>query len=603
MYGYMGKFLRVDLASGKHAVQPVEEDALKLFLGGRGLATHIYMREADPGIDPLSDQNKIVLCTGPLVGTGAVSAASCYVVSKSPLTGTLACAKTRGSFGAEFKFAGYDGLIIEGRSEAPVVLSLMDGKVRLKPAPHLWGRTTSESIRVFKEEIGDEWGARETRMAVIGPAGEHQLPIATLVNEGFLTVGGAGLGAVFGAKNLKGIAVKGQNSILLADGAKLVQVVTAMINKLNGSLITSEIMPQWGTAFLVRMCNQKGMFPRNNFQSTATDVKTLGTDAISEAFSLKSRGCFSCPIACLKKTDMDHPLCKGEGAAPGFMAISSLGANCGINDLKTISRAYMLCTEMGLDPLAAGGLFATAMELAEKRRISADDVKLELKFGEAEEFLKGLELVSTKKGYGRRLGMGGHGLAEEHGLPDSFMGVKKGPVPCFDPRAIQGLGLHFATSNHGPHQIYGYTFMDELLDVRQSMDPFETESKPELVKEYQDMAAVMDSLGFCNWVLLGLKFSNLVPMTNAVLGTSHKAGDLMEIGERVWNLERLFNRRAGLGKEDDALPRRLISEPMPSGPAKGRIVPLDQMLAEYYRLRGWDDQGQPTTETLTALGL
>ena len=604
MNGYMEKILRVNLTNRTHTVEQVDQQWLQSFLGGRGLATEFYSNEVESTVDPLSPENKIVFATGPAVGTGCISAASCYVVSKSPLTGSIACAKTRGHFGAEIKFAGYDGMIIEGAADSPVILAIMENKVLFKPALHLWGRSTIETERVFKEELKDEWGARETYMACIGPAGEQQLAIATLISDGFLSVGGAGIGAIMGSKNLKGIAVKGEHSVQVADGNRLLQAVTTMINKLNGSAITSELMPQWGTAFLVRLCNQKGMLPQNNFQSTSVlNIKSLGTEAIATAFALRSRGCFACPIACLKKADLKHPIFQGKGVAPTYMAIGSLGTNLGIVDLEAIGRANMLCAEMGLDPIATGGLFATSMDLIEKGVVSTEEFQLDLKFGAADVLVNSMELLSTNKSYGARMGAGGKALAENFGSPELFMGVKGAPLASFDPRAIQGLGLHFATCNQGPHHAYGYTFIDELLNVHSSMDPWDIEGKPELVKEYQDMTAVMDSLGFCNWLLLGLKFTNLVPMTNAVLGTQYKATDLLEMGERIWNMERLFNYRAGFTGEDDRLPDRFTKEPLADGPAEGQVSRLLEMLPRYYELRGWSPEGNPLPETVERLGL
>jgi len=604
MNGYMGRILRVNLTERKYAREEVEQEWLRSTLGGRGLAAMIYTNEVDSSGDPLSAQNKIIYATGPLVGTGCISAASCYVVSKSSLTGTIGCAKTRGHFGAELKYAGYDALIIEGVADSPVILALMEDKVLFKPALHLWGRNTIEAERIFKNEMQDDWGARETYMACIGPAGEQQLPMATVVSDGFLSVGGAGIGSIMGAKNLKGIAVKGQRSVQVADGNRLVQAVTTMINKLNGSAITSELMPQWGTAFLVRLCNQKGMLPQNNFQSTSIlNIKNLGTDAIATAFALRSRGCFACPIACLKKTDLRHPIFQGKGVAPTYMAIGSLGTNLGIVDLEAIGRANMLCAEMGLDPIATGGLFATVMDLIEKGVVSPEEFKVDLKFGAADVLVNGIELLSAKKSYAERMGAGGKALAEYFGSPELFMGVKGAPMASFDPRAIQGLGLHFATCTQGPHHAYGYTFIDELLNVHKVLDPWDINGKPELVKEYQDMTAAMDSLGFCNWLLLGLKFTNLVPMTNAVLGAQYKAPDLMEIGERIWNMERLFNGKAGFTDEDDRLPDRFVKEPLAGGPAEGQISRVVEMLPKYYELRGWSEEGKPRAETLRRLGL
>lgn len=604
MHGYMGRILRVNLTEARHAVERIDEHLLESFLGGRGLAIKIYGDEAGAELDSLSEENRLVMLTGPMVGTGAISSASAYVVTKSPLTGTLGCAKTRGHFGAELRFAGYDGVIIEGKAETPVVLTIMDGKVSIKPVPHLWGRTTIESERVFRQEMKDQWAARETYMLSIGPAGENLLPMSTVVTDGFLSVAGAGIGAVFGAKNLKGIAVKGQHSVEVADGSRLMQVVTTMINKLNGSPITSESMPMWGTAFLVRRCLEKGMLPQKNFQATPVDyLRHMGTEAIANAFKLRSRGCFSCPVACLKKTDLEAPSYAGRGMAPTYMALGSLGTNCGVANLEAVGRANMLCAEMGLDPVATGGLFSTIMEMVEKGVVTPGDLKMEIQFGDPESLLKAMELVSTKKGHAKRLGIGGKALADEKGFPDLFMGVKGAPLAAFDPRAIQGLGLHFATSNNGPHHAFAYTFIDELLNVHQTTDPWQTEGKPALTKHYQDMTAVLDSLGFCSWPLLGLKFNNLVPMVNAVLGSQYKVDDLLEIGERVWNLERLFIMKAGFSGADDRLPDRFTKEPIPDGPAQGKVSKVPEMLPDYYELRGWSGEGIPFPRTLERLGL
>jgi aldehyde:ferredoxin oxidoreductase len=265
--------------------------------------------------------------------------------------------------------------------------------------------------------------------------------------------------------------------------------------------------------------------------------------------------------------------------------------------------ANMICAEMGLDPIAAGGTLATAMELVERGIVSRDSLKLDLKFGQGEDLVHALTLMSTKKGHAERLGKGGQALADEYGQPKSFMGVRGIPMAPFDPRSIQGMGLHFATSNYGPHHLYAYTFIEELLNVHQQMHPWVTDGKPELVKQYQDTTAVMDSLGLCNWPLMGLKLNNFVPMVNACLGTEYRADDLLRMGERVWNLERLFNMRAGFQGGHDTLPERFLREPIQDGPAQGQISRLDEMLPRYYELRGWSEKGEPLPETLKGLEL
>jgi aldehyde:ferredoxin oxidoreductase len=603
MNGWIGRCLRVNLTEGKHSIEELKPEALEKFLGGRGLGVKVYADEVPPETDPLSPDNKIVFSSGPLVGTGAVTGASCNVVTKSALSGTIACAKMRGHFGAEMKYAGFDMIIVEGKAEAPVILSIMDDRIKLDPAIEYWGRSTSEAEERFKASLDTQWTGRETFLVTIGPAGERLLPIANIVSDRFLSVGGAGIGAVMGSKNLKAIAVKGQHSLEVADGNRFVQVVNTMINKLNSAPLTSQSMTQWGTAFLVGLCFPKKILPNNNFQHASVSLKHLGTDALESAFALRSRGCFACPVACIKKTEMKHQAYEGKGMVPTYLSIGSIGLNCGITDLATIGTASMLCGEMGLDPVAAGGTLATAMELVEKKVTTTDELKLDLQFGNENGLLEALQLISTKKGHAKRLGVGAKELAESFERPDLFMGIKGMSMAPFDPRTLQGMGLHFATCNYGPHHLYGYTFIDELLNVNENLDPSAIDGKPALTKLYQDTTAVMDSLGLCNWLLMGLKFKNFVPLVNSCLGTSYTADDLLSIGERVWNVERLFNMKAGFDGSHDALPERFTEEPLSDGEGEGQISRVGEMLPEYYSLRGWSEKGEPLPETLKALGL
>jgi aldehyde:ferredoxin oxidoreductase len=603
MNGWFGRCLRVNLTSGKHSIEELNHELLPQFLGGRGLGVKVFTDEVTPDTDPLSADNKIIFSSGPLVGTGAVTGASCNVVTKSALSSTIACAKMRGHFGAEMKYAGFDMIIVEGHAEAPVILSIMDDRVKLVSALEYWGRSTSETEDKFKESLDDQWTARETFLVSIGPAGERLLPIANIVNDRFLSVGGAGIGAVMGSKNLKAIAVKGSHSLEVADGNRFVQVINTLNNKLNSAPLTSQSMTQWGTAFLVGLCNPKKILPNNNFLQASVSLKNLGTDALERAFALRSRGCFSCPIACIKKTEMKHQAYEGKGMAPTYLAIGSLGLNCGITDLSTIGTASMICAEMGLDPVAIGGTLATAMELVEKKVTTTEELKIDLRFGNYNGLLEALRLISTKKGYAKRFGLGAKALAESFERPDLFMGVKGMSMAPFDPRAIQGMGLHFATCNYGPHHLYGYTFIDELLNVNENIDPSAIEGKPALTKYYQDTTSVMDSLGLCNWLLMGLKFKNLVPLVNSCLGTKYTNEDLISIGERVWNLERLFNSKSGFNGSHDSLPARFTEDPLSDGDGEGQISRVGEMIAEYYSLRGWSGEGEPLPEKLKTLGL
>ncbi len=603
MFGYVGKILRVNLTDRKYVLEPLPDAWRTDFLGGRGLAVRCFQEEVPPHIDPLSPDNKVVLACAPLTGTGALSAAACYVVSKSPLTGGLACARLLGHFGAELKYAGYDGIILEGAAEAPVTLSLLDDKVLCQPAPHLWGRSTQEAEALYKKNLKDDWAARETYLTLIGPAGEQCSPLATIITEGFQSQGGAGLGAVLGAKHLKAVAVRGRHSLQVADGNRLRQVIGTMLGKLNASPFTAERLRHWGSAFLAPLAVQQGILPQDNFQSNHLEkVMLLGPEALAQIFAVTSWACFACPIACLKQTrTQESGDLKGPG--PTYTAIGALGANLGLTDLAVIAKANLICTELGLDPIAAGSWLATAMELADKGLPAFRELGIKVGFGEADSILHALRAVGHPQQLPAPAAGGPADLARACGAPELFMGVRGAPLAPFDPRGIQGLGLHFATSSLGPHHAWAPTFIDELLGVHQQLDPLDIAHKPELVKHYQDLIAALDSLGFCHRLLLGLKFANLVPMVNAVLGSNYKADELLLIGERLVNLERLFNLAAGLPPQGDRLPDRFLKEPLASGPAQGQLSRVPEMLPEYYRLRGWSPEGVPLAETLARLGL
>jgi aldehyde:ferredoxin oxidoreductase len=283
MNGWTGQCLRVNLSEGEFQTEALPHGLLDKFLGGRGLGVKILFDEIDPLVEPLSPENKLIFVSGPLVGTGAVTGASCNVVTKSALSGTIACAKMRGHFGAELKFSGYDMIILEGKAESPVILSIIDDKIKIQPALEYWGRTTSETEDLFKKALTDQWAGRETYLVSIGPGGEKLIPLANIINDGFLSVGGAGIGAVMGSKNLKAIAVKGSHSLNVADGNRFMQVVTNLTNKLNSAPMTSQSMSAWGSAFFVGLCYQKGILPWNNFQTASfSESKVVGTGALEK---------------------------------------------------------------------------------------------------------------------------------------------------------------------------------------------------------------------------------------------------------------------------------------------------------------------------------
>ncbi|MDY6951292.1 MAG: aldehyde ferredoxin oxidoreductase N-terminal domain-containing protein, partial [Thermodesulfobacteriota bacterium] len=281
MDGWTGRCLRVNLSKKDFQIEDISPSLMERFLGGRGLGVKILSEEISPQVAPLSADNKIVFVSGPLVGTGAVTGASCNVVTKSALSGTIACAKLRGHFGAELKFAGFDMIIIEGKADSPVILSILEDKIHIQPALEYWGRTTSETEEMFKAGLGDKWAGLETYLLSVGPAGEKGIPLANVINDGFLSVGGAGIGAVMGSKNLKALAVRGSHSLTVADGDRFVQAVTTLINKLNSAPLTSRSMSTLGSAFFADRCHQKAILPFENFKApTLAESKYIETETL-----------------------------------------------------------------------------------------------------------------------------------------------------------------------------------------------------------------------------------------------------------------------------------------------------------------------------------
>jgi aldehyde:ferredoxin oxidoreductase len=600
MDGFTGRLLRVDLTRGRLAVEEWDLGLAQTLLGGRGLAAKILGDEVRADAHPLSPENKLVLMAGPLTGSGSPCGCVVAAVSKSPLTGTIACGAVKGHFGAELKHAGLDGLIIEGRSKFPVYLALLQGQMRLLPALQLWGRTTANTEELIRAELKDSWLARETRILSIGPAGEKQALMATLVNEDYLVQGAAGLGAVMGSKKLKAVAVQGVKGVSVANGTFFIGAVSSLISKLSAAHITSEALPRLGTPFLLQPLARHGALPVDNFSGSFEGRRTISGQRLADYYTHR-RSCFACPIGCRQFTEVHEKGFAGRGKGPEYDALAQFGAACGVESLPAILQANYLCTALGLDPVSAGATVACAISLQREGCLSEAGCKLS--FGSPETLLACLRSMGGGEGFGKRLAAGSRRLAEEVGRPEAFLGSKGLELPPYDVRAIQGLGLNFATSNFGAFDLNGFTVIDEILGVHAPSDPLDPEGKAAQVKHYQDAAAALDSMGVCILPLMGVRLRDLVPVFRAVTGMGLGIEDILRAGERTWNLERLFNLEAGVNGSADRLPQRMVAEAMPSGPARGRVCELGKMLPEYYRLRGWDSSGRPGAATLASLGL
>jgi len=608
MNGWVGKVLRVDLTNESFAVEDLDADLAKDYIGGRGLATKILYDEIDPAIEPLSPDNKLIFATGPLTGTGAIAGSRYMVVTKSPLTNCIACSNSGGYFGPELKYAGYDMIIFEGKAAEPVYLFINDDTIELRSAADLWGMTTHATEDAIRSCIGKPWKGDQFRIASIGPAGEKLSRAACIINDKARAAGRSGVGAVMGSKNLKAIAVKGSKGVTVTDRDKYREMIRASIekNRSEAAKVTSQALPIYGTSVLVNIINESGILCTRNFQTGRFEgAESISGETIAETILKRKRGCFSCPMACGRVTEIGDPKFEGKGEGPEYETTALFGASCGVDNLAAVTKANYLCNELGLDTIEAGNIVACTMELYEKGYLPEKDIGFKANFGNAEALVKLVELMGKREGIGDLLSEGGYATAEKYGHPELFMGVKKQGLPAYDPRGVQGMGLSYATSNRGACHVRSYLIATEILGVNVKRDPSATDGKAAVVKDFQDFTAVIDSTGLCLFLSLaeGYGPDDVVPLLEVATGESFTKEDIMLAGERIWNLERLYNLKAGLTKADDTLPPRFLKEPMPEGPFKGAVCKLDQMLPEYYQLRGWDTNGVPTAEKLKQLGL
>ncbi|WP_461865986.1 aldehyde ferredoxin oxidoreductase family protein [Thermococcus sp.] len=602
MFGYQGKILRVNLTDGKISEEKINEKFVEKWLGTRGFGIYYLLKEIDPKVDPFSPENKIIYATGPLTGTTAPTGGRYMVITKSPLTGYIAMANSGGFFGAELKFAGWDAIIVEGQAEHPVYLYINDDQVELRDASHLWGKVVSETEEKLKEEVED----KKVHIASIGPAGENLSRIAAVMNDEHRAAARGGVGAVMGSKKLKAIVVRGHKRVEVADRVRFTSVVKEKITKLKNDPVAGGGLPNYGTAILVNIINQNGLYPTRNFQDSQFEyAEEQSGEAMSAKYLVRNKPCYACPIGCGRVNKLPT---LGVTEGPEYESTWALGAHLGINDLASIIEANHLADEYGFDTISLGGTLATAMELWEKGLLKPEDVGEDappFRWGNTEVLHYYIEKMAYRKGFGDILAEGGYRLAEKFNGVEYFMGVKKQELPAYDPRGAEGHGLGYATNNRGGCHIKQYMISPEILGYPYKMDPHDiSDEKIKMVIVFQDLTALIDAAGLCVFTTFGLGADDYRDMLNAALGWDLTTEDYLKIGERIWNAERLFNIKAGLDPlKEDTLPKRLLEEPVRNGPNKGYVVRLKEMLPRYYKLRGWTEEGQITEEKIKELGL
>ncbi len=605
--GWQKQILRVNLTEGSSSIEPLNMEWAMDYLGERGLASKYLMESMDPKTDAMSPENVLIFATGPLTGTMASTSGRYVVVTKGPLTNAIACSNSGGKFGAELKFAGYDLMIVEGRSPEPVYLHIVNDKVEIIPAGELWGSTVWQTEDWIKARHQNPL----LKVASIGVAGERGVRYACVINDLHRAAGRSGVGAVMGSKNLKAVAVHGSVGVRVKDPKRFMQAVVegkALLASSRGRKALTEL----GTNDMIDTMQEFGGLPTRNFH----EMQFEGVDKINARAMmtpkpdghvnlLTNKACFGCTIACGRIAHIDETHFtivnrKEYWHASGgleYETAYAFGPLVGVDDIDALTFAGYLMNEHGMDPISFGGTLAAAMELYQMGVITSKDTDgIALEFGNAEALTVMAEKTGKYEGFGRILGLGSRLMCEKYGHPELSMAVKGQEFAGYDSRALQGMGLGYATSNRGACHLKHDVFAEDMEDQS-------GKGKAVPTKESQDRVAMMDSTGLCLFVTAAWGVEEFCKQIDAACEGDWTEERLLESGERTWNLERQFNLAAGLTRADDTLPKRLLEVPAPGGTAKGKVCELDIMLPEYYEARGWSKDGVPTKKTLARLGL
>ncbi|KON26508.1 hypothetical protein AC480_05555 [miscellaneous Crenarchaeota group archaeon SMTZ1-55] len=667
-FGWIGKVLDVDLTEGEVSYRSLDDVCpdFRDYVGGRGLGVRVLFNEVGPETDPLGPENVLMFSTGPLTGTSVSGSGRYCVVTKSPLirpkvpgsgerSGAVVDAHSGGDWSDEFKHAGFDAIIVRGRSGKPVYLWVHDGEAEIRAADKLWGKRTSNTTASIKEELGDQY----VKVACIGPAGENLVRTACIINDADdvghgRAAGRGGVGAVMGSKNLKAIAVRGVLDVDIARRGEFGREIRDISIKLREDPICGATLPLYGTEVLYNAINGAGLLPTCNFQwgmfkeaNLTSGEALVGEVAETPKTITRTEGCCrTCLLRCGRVTEIPEEIRPsyvkiGKGEGPEYETTWAFGAMCGVDEIAAIQEANYLCNELGLDTISAGSTIASAMELCQRGHLGLPGYEEGGNpFGDGELVVNLVGMTANKEGVGGELAEGSYRLASKHGHPELSMSVKALEMPAYDPRGVLAHGLAYATSNRGGCHVRAYLIAAEVMahycglgppDIDEATKEYRLSKdgpKTDLVLTFQDLTAAIDSLDQCLFTVFGIGGEDYAKELSAVTGVDYTADDILEVGERVWNLEKLFNLREGFTKDDDRLPPRLESEPMPNAiysarekeaftppvevpphgtveeqPSSGSVVPIPEMLPIYYEKRGWSPDGIPTDEKVKALGL
>jgi len=608
MKGWMGKILWVDLSKQEISERNPEPEFFKKYIGGRGIGIYYLNKFVDPKCDPLSPGNLLCLATGPLTGTNAPTGNRYMVMTKSPLSGALTASNSGGRFPTEMKKAGYDAIMFIGTSAEPVYLYLDNGRAELRPAKHVWGKTTDLTTDELLKETHPK-----AKVACIGPAGENKVLFAAIMNDRGRATGRSGVGAVMGSKRLKAVVVRGSKKIPLHDPEQFKKFNKSIMHDFKEyNKINPLLMRTYGTTKGIWTKNELGCLPTKNFQYGIFDKWEGGIhEEFHEKYVKGKKSCLSCPIGCTRMSKVEVPGYEGEGEGPEYETWFAMGSNCMIDNLAVVAKANYLCNELGMDTISMGCAVACAMELFEKGYLNEKDIGRPLEWGDGDALIELIKKTAFREKFGDILAEGSYRLAERYGHPELAIVSKKQDFAGYMPRVTQGMGLAYATSPIGASHMRGDPAYYEIFGIPVKVDGLVLDGKAQMVKTCQDTSCIIDSAGLCIFfaqrALLNQTVESepagIMTFLNAATGADYTMDELIEAGERIFNAERRFLVNAGFSRKDDTLPPRQTEEPMPDGPAKGSVCHLEEMLEEYYEIRGWSADGIPETEILKKLSL